>query len=92
MSARGPMVSGLLWVRVVKREERRCTLCGRARAEGDPAVHDLVVAPADPRTPAHIAVRTPEDELKVWCPACFGRATKRLRRVPASQIETLFDL
>ncbi|RWZ75239.1 hypothetical protein EQK42_14840, partial [Streptomyces albidoflavus] len=65
MSARGPMVSGLLWVRVVKREERRCTSCGRARAEGDPAIHDLVVAPADPRTPAHIAVRTPEDELRV---------------------------
>ncbi|MFE9890679.1 MULTISPECIES: hypothetical protein [unclassified Streptomyces] len=92
---KGPMVSGLLWVRVVKREKRTCTSCGRTRVEGDPAVYDLVVAPADPRTPTHEAVRTPEAELHVWCPACYTRATRPLRRGTnrlTPQTETLFDL
>lgn len=91
---RGPLISGLLWVRVVKREARQCTNCPAQAAEGSAAVQSLVVAPADPRTPTHEAVRTPEDELRVWCPACYTRATKRLRRGPAvpPQTETLFDM
>lgn len=92
---RGPLVSDQLWVRVVKREARTCTTCSAQTPEGAPAVQALVVAPADPRTPAHEAVRTPEAELRVWCPTCYTRATRRrLRRGPAvpSQTETLFDL
>ncbi|WP_371794048.1 hypothetical protein OHB37_31400 [Streptomyces albidoflavus] len=91
---RGPLISGLLWVRVVKREARTCTNCSAQTPEGAAAVQALVVAPADPRTPTHTAVRTPENELRVWCPACYTRATRRLRRGPAvpPQTETLFDL
>lgn len=84
---------------VLDRADRRCECTGGCGSnQHGPTVptlrrcdrdRELVIAPADPTTPAEQAARLSADDLHVWCGRCHQKASWRRRKARvAARIDT----
>lgn len=89
LRGRPPLVGATTWAAVLDAAGDRCQCAGHCGRPHDQRVgrcerthtsrHRLIVAPADPLTPAHEATRLPVALLRAWCPACLTAATRAAR-------------
>jgi hypothetical protein len=62
------------------------------RTAAVPDAPPLVVAPVEPTVPACVAAALPAEDLRIWCPACYGGALAVARRAERNTPEPTGDL